>query len=132
MAAYAEPAFLPDLRRLVRADGQGGFRVEPIEWDAFAKRPRPGAPYANEHAQLAAFVQTRLEETLPELARWLHGRTGSRFLTMAGGVALNCVANSRLADEGPYERVRPAAGDASTALGGALVAAGELGDDVSP
>jgi carbamoyltransferase len=68
------------------------------------------------------------------LVRWLHEQTGDRDLTMAGGVALNCVANSRIAAEGPFERVwvQPAAGDAGTALGGALHVAGVLGDPVAP
>jgi carbamoyltransferase len=67
-------------------------------------------------------VQERLEEVLLDLARWLHERTGERHLTMAGGVALNCVANSRLAAESGFDElwVQPAAGDAGTALGGAL------------
>jgi carbamoyltransferase len=53
---------------------------------------------------------------------------------MAGGVALNCVANSRLAEQGPFERVwvQPAAGDAGTALGAALHVACRLGDAVDP
>lgn len=56
------------------------------------------------------------------LARWLHDRTGEDVLTLAGGVALNCVANTRLHNEGPFRRVwvQPAAGDAGTALGAAL------------
>jgi carbamoyltransferase len=64
----------------------------------------------------------------------LHARTGETTITMAGGVALNCVANARLAREGPYEHVwvQPAAGDAGTALGGALHAAHRLGDTCVP
>lgn len=79
-------------------------------------------------------MQVRLEEVELDLARWLHHCTGDNELTMAGGVALNCVANSRLAAEGPFERVRvqPAAGDAGTALGGALYAAHRAGDEVAP
>jgi carbamoyltransferase len=75
-------------------------------------------------------VQIRLEEVLLDLAGWLHRRTGDPVLTMAGGVALNCVANSRLAAEGPFTTVwaQPAAGDAGTALGGALWCARVLGD----
>jgi carbamoyltransferase len=71
---------------------------------------------------------------LLDLAGWLHARTGDRVLTMAGGVALNCVANSRLAAEGPFEQiwVQPAAGDAGTALGAALHVAAQLGDVVRP
>jgi carbamoyltransferase len=71
---------------------------------------------------------------LLDLARWLHRRTGESALVMAGGVALNCVANSVLAEHGPFERiwVQPAAGDAGTALGAALHAAQRLGDPITP
>jgi carbamoyltransferase len=71
---------------------------------------------------------------LLELARWLHACTHEPKLCMAGGVALNCVANSRLAAEGPFEEiwVQPAAGDAGTALGAAMQVAADLGDQVSP
>jgi len=68
------------------------------------------------------------------LATWLHAQTGDTDLVMAGGVALNCVANSRLLAEGPFERlwVQPAAGDAGTALGAALHLAREWGDEITP
>ena len=71
-----------------------------MDWGALVKR-RAGDPLAGEHADLAASVQRVAEEVLLDLARWLHGRTGDRGLAMAGGVALNCVANSRLAERGP-------------------------------
>src|SRR5690606_28754863 len=60
--------------------------------------------------------------TVVAMARWLHSETGCPNLAMAGGVALNCVANARVRDIGPFERVwvQPAAGDAGTALGSAL------------
>jgi carbamoyltransferase len=134
LAAYGEPAFLPDLRRAVRTTGDGGFQVDPIEWGTLAKRRSKGEEWLPEHADLAASVQTRLEEVLLELAEWLHGRTGDRVLTMAGGVALNCVANSRLFRESPFEEiwVQPAAGDAGTALGAAMHVAQEAGDAVQP
>ena len=67
------------------------------------KRRAKGEPLTADHADLAASVQRVTEEVLLDLARWLHGRTGDRGLAMAGGVALNCVANSRLASEGPFE-----------------------------
>jgi carbamoyltransferase len=134
LASYGEPTLLPELRRLVRATGDGGFAVEPIDWSALAKRVQPGDSWGAEHANLAASVQTRLEEVLLDLAHWLHARTGDPVLTMAGGVALNCVANSRLAAEGPFDDiwVQPAAGDAGTALGAALHVAAQLGDVVHP
>ncbi|MBW3574734.1 MAG: aldo/keto reductase [Actinobacteria bacterium] len=134
MASYGEPVFLDELRRLVHATGDGGFCVEPIEWGTFVKRRTGDEDWAPEHADLASSVQVRLEEVVLDLARWLHARTGDSLLTMAGGVALNCVANSRLAAEGPFEElwVQPAAGDAGTALGGALHVAHGLGDAVAP
>jgi carbamoyltransferase len=135
LAAYGEPEFLPEFRAAVRTTEDGGFTVEPIDWEAFAPRLPGGAEdWTPAHAALAASVQRRLEEVLIELALWLHRRTGDEALTMAGGIALNCVANSRLWAEGPFESiwVQPAAGDAGTALGAALHVARELGDDVEP
>ena len=134
LASYGTPRFAAELSRLVYADGDGGFRTEPVAWDSMVKRRAKGEPLTGEHADLAASVQQVTEDVLLDLARWLHGRTGDRGLAMAGGVALNCVANSRLASEGPFDRiwVQPAAGDAGTALGGALCAASEAGEAVTP
>ncbi|GII19019.1 carbamoyltransferase [Planomonospora parontospora subsp. antibiotica] len=134
MASYGEPRFLGELRELIRATGDGGFRVEPVDWAGYAKRLGRGEPWSEDHADLAASVQQRLEEVLLDLARWLHERTGERRLTMAGGVALNCVANTRLLAEGPFEElwVQPAAGDAGTALGGALHLAQAAGEPAAP
>jgi carbamoyltransferase len=79
-------------------------------------------------------VQIRLQEVLLDLAGWLHAQTGEKALTLAGGVALNCVANAVVAEQGPFERlwVQPAAGDSGTALGAALHVAHALGDRISP
>jgi carbamoyltransferase len=134
MASYGEPAFLEDLRGLVYADGVGGFRTEPFTFADFAPPLRAGEPFTVTHAALACSVQRRLEEVLIDLAKWLHRRTGDRDLVLAGGVALNCVANSRLWREGPFERVwvQPASGDSGTALGAALHVAAELGDRMLP
>ncbi|MDP9861510.1 MULTISPECIES: carbamoyltransferase family protein [Streptosporangium] len=134
LASYGEPRHLGELRELIYPTDDGGFRVEPVDWSGYAKALGRGEPWTEEHADLAASVQTRLEEVLLDLARWLHGRTGDRSLTMAGGVALNCVANTRLLAEGPFERlwVQPAAGDAGTALGGALHLARTFGEPAAP
>jgi carbamoyltransferase len=134
LAAYGEPRFLPELRRAVRPTEVGGFHVDTLDLDAFVKRRSPADPVDEDHADLAASIQIRLEEVLLDLARWLHGRTGERRLTLAGGVALNCVANARLAAEGPFDDlwVQPAAGDAGTALGAALHVAHAEGDPVAP
>ena len=129
-----EPALLPTLRELIHTTGDGGFVVAPIDWSELAKRRAPDGELQPEHVELAAAVQVRLEEVLLELARWLHRRSGERRLVMAGGVALNCVANTRLAAEGPFEEVwvQPAAGDAGTALGGALHLAQTFGEPITP
>ncbi len=135
MASFGRPAFLEELRELVRADGAGGFGVVPLDFARWAPRMVSGAEgWAPVHFDLACSVQRRLEEVLLELARWLYEQTGDRVLTMAGGVALNCVANSRLWEEGPFDEVwvQPAAGDAGTALGAALMLAHELGEEVRP
>jgi carbamoyltransferase len=134
MASYGVPRFLTALRELVRPSGDGGFTVEPVDWEAFAPRATGSGDYIRAHADLACSVQARLEEVLLALARWLHLQTGEPALTMAGGVALNCVANSRLWREGPFDAVwvQPASGDSGTALGAALRLARDLGDRVPP
>jgi carbamoyltransferase len=134
MASYGKPRFAGELEEAIRATGDGGFRTAKVDFGEFAPRLRTGDEWTEAHADLAASVQLRLEETLLDLVRWLHGRTGDRALTLAGGVALNCVANSRIAAEGPFEHVwvQPAAGDSGTALGGALAVARELGDTTAP
>ena len=135
LASYGTPRWLDEFRRLVTTDGQGGFRIEPVEWGAYVKR---GAGAKDEvdpdSADLASTVQIRLQEVLLELASWLHAQTGDRVLTLAGGVALNCVANSVLWRDSPFEEiwVQPASGDSGTALGAAMYVAHELGDDVQP
>jgi carbamoyltransferase len=134
LAAYGQPRFLPEMREAVAATGDGGFTVQPIDWGALVKRRTSSEGWGPEHAELAASVQVRLQEVLLDLSRWLHAQTGQATLTLAGGVALNCVANSVVAEQGPFERlwVQPAAGDAGTALGAALHVAHALGDKVSP
>lgn len=76
------------------------------------------------HWDMAASVQKVTEEIVLRMARDIHQRTGMKNLVMAGGVALNCVANGRVLREGPFESlwVQPAAGDAGGAIGAALFA----------
>jgi carbamoyltransferase len=134
LASYGRPRFLDAFRDAVRVNGEGGFTVAPIDWARFAPAVRGHEEWSDVHADLASTVQTRLQEVLLALACWLHDQTGDRVLTLAGGVALNCVANSFLVEHGPFEHVwvQPAAGDAGTALGAALFEAHRLGDAVSP
>src|SRR5690606_10628132 len=135
LASYGDPTRFGDVvRAAVRTTGDGGFRLDLPDLGSLVPRRHPGEGWSDAHADLAAAVQVRLEEVVLELAGWLHDRTGERAITLAGGVALNCVANGRLAAEGPFEHVwvQPAAGDAGTALGAALAVATRLGDRCAP
>ncbi|HTV74205.1 MAG TPA: carbamoyltransferase C-terminal domain-containing protein [Candidatus Acidoferrales bacterium] len=134
LAAYGEPRHLDYLRSVIRVTPDGGYETDPVDWDALCTRRPADGDFTKAHADLACSVQARLEEVILELARHLHARTGDRALAMAGGVALNCVANARLAREGPFEEiwVQPAAGDAGTALGAALFVARQAGERIEP
>ncbi|WP_150255505.1 carbamoyltransferase family protein [Nocardiopsis deserti] len=134
LASYGEPTMLDAVRKCVRYEGDGLVRASGLDWNSLADPCEPGREPSKEHANLAASVQAAMEETLLAVVGWLHERTGRPCLTMAGGVALNCVANSRIAREGPFERVwvQPASGDAGTALGGALHVASLVEDSVAP
>jgi carbamoyltransferase len=130
LASYGKPRHLDRLREAVRTTGDGGFVTEPVDWSELAPALTDTLQWTDAHADLAASVQRRLEEVLLDLAADLHDRTGERTLTMAGGTALNCVANTVLFRESPFEEVwvQPAAGDAGTALGAALYLAAEEGE----
>jgi len=135
LASYGQPRFLDEFRAAVTTTGDGGFLVGDVDFATMAKQRGADDPMEPEHADLAASVQTRLEEVILELAGWLHEAAGGpRALAMAGGVALNCVANARLAARGPFETVwvQPAAGDAGTALGAALHVSTVDGQSVEP
>jgi carbamoyltransferase len=139
LAPYGAPRLLDVMRTILR-DGPGGaYTLDPACFDfvagprMFAERlaerlggaPRePDAPLTTFHHDVARSAQARLEEVLLDKVRYLHGRVPSRHLCMAGGVALNCVANGRILREGPFERlfVQPAAGDAGGCLGAAALA----------
>lgn len=133
LASYGKPRFYEVLRELVHERADGGFDAVIPDWTGFCPRRSADESLEESHADLASSVQLVVEDTLLELARWLQGRTGNTGLSLAGGVALNCVANSRLHDEGPYDRifVQPAAGDAGTALGAALQLGFDNGEALS-
>jgi carbamoyltransferase len=141
MASYGTPRFADRFRELVYATGDGGFRTEPVDWDSFTPRRQPGAGKGHalarpepDHADLACSVQRVVEEVLLDLVGWLRDRTDHQSLCLAGGVALNCVANSKIFLRGGFDSVwvQPAAGDSGTALGAALALAGEAGEPISP
>ena len=91
--------------------------------DVFGGPPRqPETPITEREMDIAASIQKITEDVMLKAARHVHAQTGLRHLCLAGGVALNCVANGRIQREGPFEKVwvQPASGDAGGALGAAL------------
>ena len=96
------------------------------KWESLLGIPRrePESDILQEHMNLAMAIQQVTEEIVLALARTAKEMTGSANLVMAGGVALNCVANSRIADALIFSRIwiQPAAGDAGGALGAAYAA----------
>ncbi len=93
--------------------------------ELFGAPPRqPETDLQQREMDIAASIQVVTEEVVLRLAKSLHAETGERNLCLAGGVALNCVANGKLVRQSPFDEiwVQPAAGDAGGALGAALVA----------
>lgn len=105
-------SFTPLLEELLGPAREPGSHLDPTAGDVESRR----------FADVAASLQAFTERYLLALAREAHAKTGETRLCLAGGVALNCVANRRIADEGPFTDlfVQPAAGDAGGALGAAL------------
>ncbi len=152
LAAHGTPRFRAEMDKIVRLGPDGSFSLEPRFFAHTSDRdvgfspaleallgPRraPGRPFdlaANADDRRAADVAASLQEVtelaLLGLARAARARTGLPALCLAGGVALNAVANARIAREAGFARVfvPPAAGDAGGALGAALLGARDLGD----
>ncbi len=123
LASYGEPVYAAALSKRVRWLGDGDCHMAPLDCATLFGPPRQrGAALLRRHFDVARSLQQVLEDTVLKMARWLHEQTQSPRLALAGGVALNCVMNARLRDEGPWQQVwvQPAAGDAGTALGAAL------------
>jgi carbamoyltransferase len=138
LAPYGEPRFADVIREHVldlKPDGSFRMNMDLFEYctgltmindrfEALFGGPArtPEGPLEQRHADLAASVQRVLEDAVLRLAAHATERTGERALCLAGGVALNCVANGRVLRESPIDRlfIQPAAGDAGGALGAAL------------
>jgi carbamoyltransferase len=105
-------------------DFVGGLRMTNNRFsDLFGGPPRkPETEITQREMDIAASIQSVTEEVVMKMARHVHKETKERNLCLAGGVALNCVANGLLLCEGPFENIwiQPAAGDAGGALGAAL------------
>lgn len=124
LASYGEPKYLDDFNEILQVGDEGNFTVNyPLNLEErFGPQRQKGDPIEQRHYDIASSLQTALENAVLKMAEWLHKTTGSDNLCMAGGVALNCVMNSRLRDRGPFRNiwVQPASGDAGTSLGAAL------------
>ena len=103
-----------------------GLTMTNSKFDALFEGPprKPDQLLTQHHMDLAASVQEVLEEVILRMTRSLASETGSKNLCLAGGVALNCVANGKILRDGRFERIwiQPASGDAGGALGAALAA----------
>lgn len=140
LAPYGEPKYVQTILDEIidlRDDGSfqmnmkyfnycAGLTMTNSRFDAlFGGPPRkPESRLTQREMDLARSVQEVTEEAMLRMGRHVHRESGSENLCLAGGVALNCVANGRLLREGPFERlwIQPAAGDAGGALGAALYA----------
>ena len=146
LASYGEPTYYEKLRDLVTLSPEG-FELDLSMFSFYLERRRRYSdklvallgperaregPLEQRHMDIAASLQQLTEEILLHLAKLAKRLTGERHLCMAGGVTLNCVANSRIRFEAGFEDVHfmPASGDAGTSVGAALYAAHVLGDDV--
>ncbi|MFL6198426.1 MAG: carbamoyltransferase [Thermoanaerobaculia bacterium] len=139
LAPYGEPLFVDQVRKLIEVEGGGQYRLN-LEYYDFLRRDRmfsdrfaelfgapPRAPESEIlpfHQHVARSAQWVLEEILLDKVRYLAEKVPSRNLCMAGGVALNCVANGRILREGPFDDlfIQPAASDAGGCLGAAALA----------
>ena len=135
LAPYGEPKYVDliyDHLMDLREDGSftlnqkyfnylGGLTMTSPAFDELFGGParKPETRISQREMDLARSVQDACEEVVMRMARTAHARTGSKNLCLAGGVALNCVANGRVLREGPFENIwiQPAAGDAGGALG---------------
>ncbi len=138
LAPYGEPKYADLIReKLIDLKEDGSFRMDLSYFNycqgltmtskkfdqLFGGPPRqPESPLTQREMDLAASIQVVTEEILLRMSRHVHAITGEKSLCLAGGVALNCVANGRILREGPFEDlwIQPAAGDAGGALGAAL------------
>jgi carbamoyltransferase len=139
LAPYGKPKFADLIRKeLVDIREDGSFRLNMKYFNycqgltmtnkrfhrLFGRPPRkPEAELDEFHMDVAASIQEVTEEIILKIAHHAHTLTGQDNLCLAGGVALNCVANGRLLREGPFKKIwiQPAAGDAGGALGAAMM-----------
>ena len=124
LASYGKPTFLDEFSSMIHLGKNGTYTIDEYLLDVrFGEARKRGAPFMQKHFDIAHSLQKVLEATALQLVNWLYEATHEENLCMAGGVALNCVMNAHIRDHGPFKNiwVQPAAGDAGTALGAALL-----------
>jgi carbamoyltransferase len=139
LAPYGEPRFVEPMRKLITPGPRGQYTLD-LEYFDFVRGERmysralcellgapprePESSVEKLHTDIARSLQVLLEEVLLDKVAYLAREVDSENLCMAGGVALNCVANGRILREGPFARlfVQPAAGDSGGCLGAAALA----------
>jgi len=138
LAPYGQPLYTNKIRQLITSTEKGQYRLD-MKYFSFLNE---NSMYADElpellgmpprttdtditqfHKDIAKSIQVVLEEILIEKATYLYNRTGNENLCMAGGVALNCVANGQVLRKSPFKQlfVQPAANDAGGAIGAAAM-----------
>ncbi|MBP9855800.1 MAG: carbamoyltransferase [Candidatus Pacebacteria bacterium] len=138
LAPYGEPKYVDLIRKhLVKVKADGSFKLDMSYFNypagltmtnrkfhqLFGGEPRqPESDLTQREMDLAASLQVVTEELMLGLARYVKDKSGLKYLCLAGGVALNCVANGQILRSGLFEDIwiQPAAGDAGGALGAAL------------
>ncbi|MBE9585943.1 carbamoyltransferase [Mucilaginibacter sp. JRF] len=123
LASYGKPEFVKDFREIVQIGEGGQYTInnQNLE-ERFGPKRLRHKEFTSFHFNIAHSLQLVIEESMLELTGWLQKETQEENLCLAGGVALNCVANARIRDRGAFKNVwvQPASGDDGTALGAAL------------
>ena len=123
LASYGKPVFADDFREMIMPGDDGQYTVSNQNFtERFGPKRLRHEEFTGHHFDIAHSLQLVLEETVLNITQWLHQATREENLCMAGGVALNCVLNGRIRDQGLFKNiwVQPASGDDGAALGAAL------------
>jgi carbamoyltransferase len=123
LASYGKPEFVKDFWEMVQLGSNGQYTIGNQRFEErFGPKRLRHEEFTPHHFNIAHSMQHVIEESMLELTSWLQKETQEENLCLAGGVALNCVANARLRDRGAFKNiwVQPASGDDGTALGAAL------------
>lgn len=157
LAPYGEPKYIREMRHLVKLQDSGAFHLDlqyfrhhkekvMMEWDngspqisalysdalvdLLGPARSPGDELTQRHKDMARSVQAMYEEAFFHLLNQLHAKYGGSNLSLAGGCAMNSVANGKIYRNTPYRKlyVQSAAGDAGGAIGAAFAVASEVGD----